>query len=70
MLRPKINLVSSIFIPHWHKRKTAFNQQQDSDALKKKILESRGIQMLYTTHELKPYQFEKFIVDKIPMMVS
>jgi hypothetical protein len=60
----------SEFITHWHKRKKVFNQQQDSDALKKKILESRGIQMLYPTHELKPSQFEKFIVDKIPMMVS
>ena len=47
-----------------------FSEQQEADAFKRQILESRGVQMLYPTHKLKPHEFETFIKNRLPMMVS
>ena len=56
------------FIPHWHKKILKFNEQQKADSIKRKILDDRGIKMIYPTYKLKPYQFEDFIKNEICMI--
>jgi hypothetical protein len=51
------------FIPHWHKRKQRFLEQQKNDNLKKEILEDKGVVMLYPTYQLKPMDFEQYILE-------